>query len=132
MMRQAKRLEALKTVTELRLQADQARMTEVSVNEADLRRKLEDLALRRQDRSWPALAGGDASAVARADLYWQLWIDQRRSAINAELASVLAQKAERKAVLRESLGRDQAAQKMYTSALTAAKSLASRRAHYES
>ena len=131
-MKEIKRFEMLTRLTDVRLQADQARMAELLAHEAELRQTLQDLAAQRQKQSWPAIGAGDAAAVARADLHWQLWIDQRRNTINTELARVLAQKEECKATLRISFGRDQAAQRLWKTANVSAKEALIRKARYES
>ncbi len=131
-MSQAKRLQALTKVTNLRLQADKATLAKVLAKEADLRRNLQDLGRLRDKRMDTDLASYDAAFVAAADLNWQLWIDERRNTINAELAKTLAQKEECKATLRKSFGKDQAAQSLERAGRAALKMVADRRARYES
>ncbi|PJI86116.1 hypothetical protein BC777_2474 [Yoonia maricola] len=131
-MSKATRLQALTELTQLRLQADQAKLAAVMVKEIDLRQTLHDLAVQRKQRIGTQLGHGDAGSLAGADLNWQLWVDQRRTAINSELALVLAEKAECTVMLRKSFGQDQAAQQVHRAAQAAARTVALRRLHYES
>ena len=126
------RTERLQQLTQLRLQADQARLAAVTLKETNLRQTLQDLAHQRKQRLHAPEGSGDAASVAGADLNWQLWVDQRRTTINAELARTLAEKEEVTVALRRSFGQDQAAQRLHQAAQTAARAAVSRRAHYES
>lgn len=131
-MNQAKRLHELTKVTNLRLKADKARLAEVLSTESDLRRNLQDLGRLRLQRMDNDAISRDAAFLAAADLNWQLWIDERRKTINTELAKILAQKEECKAILRASFGKDQAAQSLHKAEKLAVKKAAGRRTHYES
>ncbi|EBA13841.1 hypothetical protein [Roseobacter sp. CCS2] len=122
----------LQQITQLRLQADRANLAVVLSKENDLRQTLQDLAHQRKQRLDTPQDGGDAASVAIADLNWQLWIDQRRTIINAELARVLAEKEELTAKLRRSFGKDQAAQRLYQTSQATARIAVARKALYES
>jgi len=107
---QADRIKAITLVAALRFQADQAKLAQVQVRELALRQNLQDLVQQRRALAENAAGANDAATIAGADVQWQAWVDQRRKAINSELAQILAQKADCLAALRRSFGQDQAAQ----------------------
>lgn len=102
----ADRIGELAVITGLALRAAQAEMAEFKAREADLRQRLIDLAAQKTRDPRPH---DDPALIAEADLRWQRWVDQRRAAVNAELAQVLAQIDSRQQKLRGLFGRDQAA-----------------------
>ena len=131
-MSKTKRADALGKVTQLRLQADQAKLAGLHAHETGLRQNLQDLIRQRRPLRVLDRADVDAATKAGADLRWQLWVDQRRRAINEELALLLAQKAECEVVLRKSFGQDQAAQMLNKQVQANAKQARLRRASYDS
>ena len=131
-MTQAKSVEALVQVTRLRFQVDQAKLAELSAKEQALRQNLHDLVVQRKNQAPVVGKRDDPASVAGVGLQWQLWVDQRRRAINAELALLFAQKAECQAKLRKSFGQDQAAQALCEKAQTLAKKMQMDRGSYES
>lgn len=96
----------LADLTGLALRAAQAEMAKLKRREADLRQNLIDLSARKSRNPRPQ---DDPALVGGADLRWQRWVDQRRAAVNAELAQVLALIDNRDRRLRVLFGRDQAA-----------------------
>ena len=105
-MRSADRVRELAVLTGLALRAAQAEMAKLKAREADLRRNLIDLSAQKIREPIPQ---DDPALIAGADLRWQHWVDQRRAAVNAELAQVLAQIDSRHQRLRGLFGRDEAA-----------------------
>lgn len=105
MTRSAQRIADLAILTSVSLRAAQAEMADLKAHEADLRQNLIDLAAQklRDPR-----AEDDPALIAGADLRWQQWVDQRRAAVNAELAKLLALIDNRQHRLRGLFGRDQA------------------------
>jgi enoyl-CoA hydratase/carnithine racemase len=124
---EADRVKALVQVSALRFQADQARLAQLQAKERDLRQNLQDLVQQRNARAVLATGADDPATIAGADVQWHAWVDQRRKTINAELAQLLAQKADYQARVQRSFGQDQAAQ-----ALLQKVQVAQRRSTYES
>jgi hypothetical protein len=106
MTRSAQRIADLAVLTSVSLRAAQAEMADLKAHEADLRQNLIDLAAQKLRDS---RAEDDPALIAGADLRWQQWVDQRRAAVNAELAQLLALIDNRQHRLRGLFGRDQAA-----------------------
>lgn len=131
-MTQSQRIKALAEVTRLRLKVDQAALVELQTKEAGLRKNLHDLVVQRKSQTPLVENGDDPATIAGVGLQWQLWVDQRRRAINAELTLLFAQKAECQAKLRRSFGQDQAAQALSEKARTVENKIRVERASYES
>lgn len=129
MTRQLDRIRELQRLTGLALHATRSEMASLRAREADLREKLVTLAAQKQQAP---RAADDPALIAGADLRWQQWVDQRRAAINAELAQVLAQSDNCRMRLRATFGRDQAARALAEQAWTADRLRAARAADYES
>jgi hypothetical protein len=106
MTRPARGIAGLAVLTAVALRAAQAEMADLKQREADLRQNLADLAAQKLR---DVRAEADPALIAGADLRWQQWVDQRRAAVNAELAQVLALIENRQHRLRGLFGRDQAA-----------------------
>jgi len=131
-MTQSRRIEALVQVTRLRFQVDQAKLADLQAKERDLRQNLHDLVAQRKTQTPMVGWNNDAATNAGVGLHWQLWVDQRRRAINAELAQLFAQKADCQAVLRRSFGQDQAAQALREKVQAREKKVQAVRVSYES
>ncbi len=129
MTRHLERIKELQHLTGLALHAARSEMASLRAREADLREKLLTLAAQKQRAPRTT---DDPALVAGADLRWQYWVDQRRAAINAELAQVLAQSETCRLRLRATFGRDQAASALADQARTVEKQRAARTADYES
>lgn len=107
-MNQAARdMAALARVTQAAFDAEQARMAALKRAEQDVRALIAELDLPRHDPATPL--ADDAALRAGADLNWQLWVDSRRSALNAELARTLVAQAKARASLKQRFGRNEAA-----------------------
>jgi len=131
-MNHSRRIEALVEVTRLRLQVDQAKLAKLRAKETALRKNLHDLVVQRKSQTPIVGNGDDPATIAGVGLQWQLWVDQRRRAINAELALLFAQRAECQAKLRKSFGQDQAAQALCNKTQAHEKKIRMDRACYES
>jgi len=100
---------ALRTLTDLAFQQIQSEMQELNARETCLRENLAALTAEKS-RQAATLSGPDNAAfIAGADFRWQHWVDQRRAAVNAELAQVLALTESCKQRMRLYFGRDQVA-----------------------
>lgn len=122
----------LDRLTALALQAIQAEMRALTNQHDALRQSLAQLTAQRQDLAQRARASDDAALIAGADLRWQYWVDQRRAAINLELAQILARQEACRTRLRMAFGRNQAAARLNQLSDLAARQTALRKAHYES
>lgn len=129
MTRHLDRIKDLQRLTALALHATRSEMASLQAREADLREKLVTLAAQKHHAS---RAADDPAVIAGADLRWQQWVDQRRAAINAELAQVLALSDNCRSRLRATFGRDQAASALGDQARAAERLRAARVANYES
>lgn len=123
---------ALPQVTGLILQKARADLATLQQKAGGLRRNLADLGAQRADWAQVARPADDPALIAGADLRWQQWADQRRAAINNELAQVMAQIALAQQRLQRAFGRDQAAQALARQAVKNRAVQKSRRAGYES
>lgn len=103
---QAQRL-AMLIATELL--AVQSEMAQLQRHEADLRAKLAQV-LENRGAYIADSVSGNVPVYAGVDLAWNQWVDQRRAAINTELAQVLARQDGCRAKLKRAFGRDQAIQ----------------------
>ncbi|SIT89145.1 hypothetical protein SAMN05421665_2881 [Yoonia rosea] len=124
---QEDRIKALVEISALRFQADQARLAQLHAKERDLRKNLQDLVQQRNARVASVIKADDPATIAGADVQWHAWVDQRRKAINTELAQILAQKSDCLARVKRSFGQDQAAQQLLKKV-----QLTQRRPRYES
>lgn len=91
----------------------QARMGMLRQAEQVLRNKLAGLDSSRMARAL-SLTEADPALQAGADLLWQSWIEQRRSALNAELSRNLVAQESARAALGLAFGRDQATKALST------------------
>jgi predicted nucleic acid-binding Zn-ribbon protein len=132
MTREADRTRELHGVTQLALRAVQTEMAALKSKEAGLRQNLQALTAQKTQQANQQRAADDPAMIARADLRWQHWVDQRRAAINAELAQVLALNADCQQRLQHVFGRDQAARALVTRAQSDVKQRCLRSASYES
>lgn len=123
---------ALCQLSAIRYRAVQAEMAEIVGREDGLRRNLAQLTAQKRARFDNQSYDADTALRGGADIRWHRWVDQRRATINAELAQVLAQKAECRRKMQSAFGRDQAMQALQTQAKASAKQLRQRRDRYES
>ena len=104
-----KKASELRTLTDLALRQMQSEMQELKARETGLRENLAALT-GEKSRQAATLTGPDNAAfIAGADFRWQHWVDQRRAAVNAELAQVLALTESCTQRMRLCFGRDQVA-----------------------
>lgn len=96
-------LAALARLTEAAFTAKQAEMAILKQAEAALRAKIAAL-----NAPPAARPGDDPATMAGADARWQIWVDQRRRALNSELARLLAGQERLRQDLSRAFGRDQA------------------------
>jgi hypothetical protein len=132
MVKGRRHLEILTRIAALRFQRDQAKLAEILAQEANLRRTLQELGTQRRASTKRRMDQDDAAFNAGADVQWHIWVEQRKKALNAQLAQVLAQKMDRQAVLKRSFGQDQAAKRLQTQTAEQLGALQRRRADYES
>lgn len=116
----------------LRLRVAQADMADILNREAALRRNLEQLIESKKTQAIAPRESDEAALIAGADIRWHQWVDQRRAAINAELAQIRVQKETCRAKLMNAFGRDQAAQTLLSGLTKSAKKTQLRRQNYES
>lgn len=127
-----KRLAMLSRITELRVQRDQAKLAEILAEEADLRRKLQDLDAQQRASTERQRQHDDPAFKAGADAQWHVWVEQHKSALNTQLGRVLAQKIDFHAVLQRSFGQNQAANQLERQSLKELAAVRHRRDAYES
>lgn len=125
-------LAALGTLLDARKRASEAKLRQIRDRETDLIRLLNTLAATRR-RTMADQHGGDAATVAyRNDIAHQRWIDQRRAAINIELAQVRALIDIAQSDLHRHFARQQALQHLVIKQKSDALLQARRRADYGS
>lgn len=106
-MTSSRDLRALSRLTGAVFATQQARMGALRQAELAIREKLAGLQSARKSRAL-SLTDADPALLAGADLLWQTWIEQRRSALNAELSRVLLAQEAARAALGRAFGRDRA------------------------
>lgn len=119
-------------VTSMMFQASQSKLAAASAREKELRQNLEALVISRRDRALATLGSSDASYVAGADGSWQIWVEQRRRLINAELGKCLVQQDQLRDAARKAFGREQAAKAILKREEIARRKNIARQTHYES
>ncbi|MEO0918761.1 MAG: hypothetical protein AAFY31_17585 [Pseudomonadota bacterium] len=132
MNRELEQLKGLADIAGLAYRAAQADMARITQKEADLRRNLAQLTESKASLARTPRPSDDAAMIAGADIRWHRWVDQRRAAINAELAQVRASKDYYQSKLRLAFGKDQVASALLDSAVLGARRESSRRSNYES
>lgn len=110
MTRKTGAISALQDVTGLALRVAQAELNVLKAKEESLRRNLVDLTVQKALIARKPRTTADPALIAGAEMRWQRWADQRRAAINVELAQVLALIDQSEHRLRRIFGRDQVAQ----------------------
>lgn len=99
----------LQEVLEASFQAEQARLSEVS-------RRIEavqgQLAALHRTRDVEAESDLSPAAIAKADMRWRAWVEQRRRSLNNELARLMTEREARRADLATAFGKRQAAEGM--------------------
>lgn len=131
-MKQSKDMAGLIQISELQYRTAQADMARIRAREEDLRRKLAQLIESKSAQAITTQRPDAAALIAGADIRWHRWVDQRRAAINAELARVLALKENSRVRLQTAFGRDRAMQKLSEQMLKSQKAKHTRRQSYES
>ncbi|MFQ1700444.1 hypothetical protein ACJ5NV_07595 [Loktanella agnita] len=131
-MKQSKDMAGLIQISELQYRTAQADMARIRTREEDLRRKLAQLIESKSAQAIATQRSDAAALIAGADIRWHRWVDQRRAAINAELAQVLALKENSRVRLQNAFGRDRAMQKLSEQMLKSQKAKHTRRQSYES
>lgn len=126
------KLQQLSQIARLRLEIAQFEMRTIVNQETRLRKNLKDLSIGLDRlRAADQLINSPAK-LARADLRWKTWVDQRRRSINLELSQVLV----RKEVIRENLklavGKEVAIRALIKSAVDRQAKTNRRRTYYAS
>ncbi len=103
MTTRAAQLAGLARLTDAAFKARQAEMAILKQTEAALRATIAAL-----NAPKPHRPGDDPATMAGADANWQIWVDQRRRALNLELARLLAAQERLRHDLGQAFGRDQA------------------------
>ena len=127
-----KKLDALSRLAAAEFRAKQAEFASILAHEAQLRENLAQLMASRNTRSAARPSLGDAALNAGADMRWLQWVDQRRAAINVELARVMVKKESFKIQLQRAFGRNQAAEALIRAAAAADRQKIARKRAYES
>lgn len=131
-MTNRKKLDALSRLVAADFRAKQAEFASILAHEAQLRENLAQLMASRQSRAAELPSPCDAALNAGADMRWLQWVDQRRAAINAELARVMVRKENFKIQLQRAFGRDQAADALIRAATAEHRQKFVRNSAYES
>ena len=96
----AKQLDDLARLTDAALRAEQAKMAQCNRAISAVRAQLASLKPAREARPMVDRTA-DPAQLAGADLRWQMWVEERRKALNQELAQLFVTQD----VLRAALGR---------------------------
>lgn len=103
-MSKKRQMQELVILTEMVFSAKSAEMRELAKRQQDLHDRLE--ALRLEEEAAQASFQEDMDLrMSGADVAWQSWLGRQKSAVNAELARVRAEKEREMAGLRQSFGR---------------------------
>ncbi|RYG91467.1 hypothetical protein EU803_10270 [Loktanella sp. IMCC34160] len=124
-------IRGLQHLTELQLRAEEAKFAELKLREAEIRRLLADLKSERAGRMAAVGQAPDLAFAAGADVRWLRWVDQRRSALNSELAQLLAAQDTMREALRRAFGRDQATKALLEQEEKARAQIRARRANWD-
>lgn len=131
-MRKMRDMDGMVNLAGLRFRVAQAAMAELLEKEAGLNRNLFQLTHSKSDMAQAARRSDDAALIAGADIRWHHWVDQRRAAINAELAQIRVAKENHMAAVKLAFGRDQTTKALRDKVAETARQTARRRADYES
>ncbi len=99
-------LKELVALTEMVFQQEQSKMAALARREADLRDLIGQVTSHGRTNS--ALATEDIAASALRNERWQIWAEQRKVALNRELARVLAMEDAQKTPLAAAFGKHHA------------------------
>lgn len=95
----------LKQATDAAYQAEQAKLSALTRQEAALRQALADLDGMHRDARALSVDQMAAPRAIGAEMLWQGWVQRRRQQLNVELAGLLVTKAARVAALARAFGR---------------------------
>lgn len=107
-----KKLAALGQVAEAAWAIEQARLSQLAAQEAEIRRKLSALDQGRADRAQDVARGPDAARLAGVDPLWETWIDGRKSRLISDLARTRAQMEEARLKFGRAYGRKETVAKL--------------------
>lgn len=124
-------IRGLRHLTELQLRAEEAKFAELKLREAEIRRLLAELKSERAGRMAAVGQAPDLAFAAGADVRWLRWVDQRRSALNSELAQLLAAQDTMREALRRAFGRDLATKALLEQEEKARAQIRARRADWD-
>lgn len=113
-------------------ESERAALLRLADREAGIHAQLRDLNAARAAQSTAERSADEPAMIAKADMRWHRWIDQRREVLNRELAQVLALKSQQQMKLQTAFGRHQATLKLAQRAAAKAKADKERRAGYMS
>ncbi|WP_010141291.1 hypothetical protein [Oceanicola sp. S124] len=111
-----RRLAPVARATGIAFEAELMHLRRIASRERQLRLSLEALERRATERFLDTVdrtEGADPGYVDGQDRAWRDWVSVRRSNLQAELALVLAEKADRMVALSKSLGRRDVAARMH-------------------
>ncbi|MFX0542054.1 hypothetical protein ACEWPM_010025 [Roseovarius sp. S4756] len=112
-------LHQLKRAMDAAYQAAQATVQDIVRQEAELRKELSELEVKRvAARALPQKELAAPRAIG-ADLLWQGWTQRTRQELNIQLAQVLVRKAEKMNALRQAFGKAEAVSKLIAHEKTA-------------
>lgn len=112
----AHELAQLRTLTEAKWNAEQAKLAKLLQREAEVAQQMSDLVVDRGRSSQAPRVAGDAALRAGADVRWHRWIDSRRELLGQELAQIRAQKEYQISALRVAFGRHQVVERLMNKA----------------
>lgn len=118
---ESKRVEPVAKATEMVFEAELMQLRRSAARERQLRLSLDALERRASERFLESVDKAEGESLAYAegqDRAWRDWISVRRGNLQAELATVLAEKSDRMAALAQSLGRKDIASRMHRSSLS--------------
>lgn len=112
-MRRSAQLKALRKITSVKYEAEQAALQTLLTQEANLRSELARLKELMQNTRADAMAPNEMRAIG-ADVLWQGWIGRSMATLNIRLAAILAQKEMRMNALRQAFGKARVVEEMIT------------------
>lgn len=99
-------------LTQVRFDADQAKLARLSATETELRAQISGLTQQQSQRALSRSLNLDSAAVMGVDMRWDIWAEQRKTRLNQQLARLLIEKEHCLRQMRQSFAKHTAAQEL--------------------